>query len=597
MNKTKMAYAAIAALVLALLGLLVAKTRGVDFDGHNEVLALLRQLKQIDAEWNVDVLRSRTGLNASYDPVASPLPVLESLEAALRSKSDELWSTQDQSGTRVQSLLDAYRRTMDEKVTLIERFKSQNSILRNSSRFLPVAAQDLVEAAGASRVGANALDDTGRALNALLTATMTYVQTPDAALRESIEAGSRNLQQLVSAMAPDVRDTATTLVRHVDTVLKQQEATNRLLIELAAVPTARAVDDLADAARQEHEAVLATQQSYRNLLVLYSGFLLALLAWLGWRLFRNFRLLHKSNTALRESHDALKESQSQLVQAEKMSALGQMVAGIAHEINTPLAYVKGTFDVLKEQLAPVHALAVQNQDFTEHMRRDKHDQPALSQKFLRIESSTKSLLDRGLFTEMGQLLSDGVHGIEQISEIVLNLKNFSRIDRAKVTEYSVRAGLQSTLLLARNLLKNRVEIREEHGEVPDIECSPSQINQVFLNIITNAVHAIPPERKACITLRTAIEDANTVRVEIQDNGSGIEPDVLTKIFDPFFTTKPIGRGTGLGLSISYKIIQDHGGRIVVDTELGVGTVFTVLLPVHAAAAPDALIEEEALFAA
>ena len=597
MRKTNFFNALIAALLLGVLALLVTKTRSVDFDSHNEVLALLRQLKQIDAEWNVDVLRSRTGMNADYDAVASPLPVLESLEAALLTKSDALHIAQEEGRIQVQALLDIHRRTMDEKVMLIERFKSQNSILRNSSRFLPVAAQDLIEAANTSRAAVSVLDLTGRTLNSLLASTMTYVQTPDGDLRASIEIDSRHLQQIVSVMTPEVRDSAATLARHVDTVLKQQEATNRLLAELAAVPTAKSVDDLADATRAEHEALLETQQTYRNLLVLYSVFLLALLGWLGWRLFRSFRLLHRAHRALRESHDALKESQSQLVQAEKMSALGQMVAGIAHEINTPLAYVKGTFDVLMEQLSPVRELALQNRDFTEHLRRDKHDHPALSQKFLRIESSTKTLLDRGLFNEMGQLLNDGVHGIEQISEIVLNLKNFSRIDRAKVTEYSVRAGLQSTLLLARNLLKNRVDIREEYGDVPDIECSPSQINQVFLNIVTNAVHAIPPERKACITLRTSLEDANTVRVEIQDNGSGIAPDVLDKIFDPFFTTKPIGRGTGLGLSISYKIIQEHGGRIVVDTELGVGTVFTVLLPVRATRDQKTPLEEESLFAA
>jgi two-component system, NtrC family, sensor kinase len=280
-----------------------------------------------------------------------------------------------------------------------------------------------------------------------------------------------------------------------------------------------------------------------------------------------------------------------------MSALGQMVAGIAHEINTPLAYVKGTFDVLKEQLVPVRALAQQSHDFTAHMRRDRRDKPALTQKFLRVESSASSLLEQGLLAEMGQLLSDGVHGIEQISEIVLNLKNFSRVDRAKITEYSVQAGLQSTLLLARNLLKNRVEVREEYAAVPNIECSPSQINQVFLNIITNAVHAIPTDRKGLITLRTSLEDDSAVRVEIQDNGTGIDAQTLSKIFDPFFTTKPIGQGTGLGLSISYKIVQDHGGRILVDSEVGVGTVFSVLLPLRATATQPGPIEEEALFAA
>jgi len=185
--------------------------------------------------------------------------------------------------------------------------------------------------------------------------------------------------------------------------------------------------------------------------------------------------------------------------------------------------------------------------------------------------------------EMGQLLADGIHGIEQISEIVTNLKNFSRLDRAKVSEFAVDEGLESTLLLARNLLKNAVQIERHFAPgLPRIHCSPSQINQVFLNIITNAVHAMPEgrEQPGVITLRTLPEGEDMVRVEIQDNGTGIAPQVLPKIFDPFYTTKPIGKGTGMGLSISFKIVQEHGGRILVDTEPGVGTVFSILLPVR-----------------
>ena len=138
------------------------------------------------------------------------------------------------------------------------------------------------------------------------------------------------------------------------------------------------------------------------------------------------------------------------------------------------------------------------------------------------------------------------------------------------------------MLLARNLLKNTVEIRQEHLDVPKIQCSPSQINQVFLNIISNAAQAMADRaEKGVITLRTMREGDEMVRVEIQDNGSGIPKDVLPRIFDPFFTTKPIGKGTGMGLSISYKIIQQHGGMILVDSEQGVGTLFSILLPIRA----------------
>ena len=197
--------------------------------------------------------------------------------------------------------------------------------------------------------------------------------------------------------------------------------------------------------------------------------------------------------------------------------------------------------------------------------------------------------------EVNTLLQDGIHGIEQISEIVLNLKNFSRLDREKVTDFSVEEGLNSTLLLARNLLKNKVEVRKDFGDVPQVSGSPSQVNQVFLNIITNAAQAMPErDTENIITLRTSIApNGDMVQVEIQDNGKGIPDDVLPHIFDPFYTTKAIGEGTGMGLSISYKIIQEHGGSIQVESVKDVGTAFTIFLPLEAAPGTTPADHEEA----
>ena len=305
--------------------------------------------------------------------------------------------------------------------------------------------------------------------------------------------------------------------------------------------------------------------------------------------------VNQTNAALLEANRNLKESQVQLIQSEKMSALGQMVAGIVHEINTPLAYVKGTLSVLQEQLAPIRDLAVRSHQFVGQLRATPQDKPALQRMLREIESGAKDAVEHGTLDDMSALLGDGLHGIEQISEIVVNLKNFSRLDRAKVANFSVEAGLDSTLVLAGNMLKNKVTVNKEYTGVTPINGSPSQINQVFLNIITNAVQAMPERVEPnVITLRTAMEDEKTVRIEIEDNGSGIPKDALSKIFDPFFTTKPVGQGTGMGLSISYQIIQAHGGQLLVDSEVGVGTVFTILLPVKTAQGPaGSVVEDEA----
>ncbi len=576
----RIVYPLAALLLTGLLAVLVMKTRAVDFDAHNEILGTLRELKQIDAEWNVEVLRAKTGLATNYDRVASPLPLIASLESALRGKAGAFWQERAEATARLLPLLDAYKSAMDRKIQAIENFKSQNAILRNSSRFMPVAATDLIAQTRPTSIAWEQKSQIEQALNHLLADTMTYSLAPDQGLRDRIGSGTQAIRQLTAGMAPEVLERVETLVAHVDTVLRQQERGAKLLAEMAAVPTAKAVDALSDAQSQEHDLLLADQQVYRLVLIAYSTFLLMLLAFAAWRLFNYYKLLNRTNLALHKTNQELKESQVHLVQAEKMSALGQMVAGIAHEINTPLAYVKGTFSVLNEQLSPMQTLAAHSYQFARQMRAPNRDKATLSTQFRGVETSAKTLVENGVLDDMTKLLKDGIHGIEQISEIVLNLKNFSRLDRAKVAEFSVHSGLDSTLLLARNLLKEKVQIRKEYGNVPNITCSPSQINQVLLNIITNAVHAMPERATPnVITLRTGMEDDKTVRIEIQDNGTGIPKEVLPKIFDPFFTTKPIGQGTGMGLSISFKIIQEHGGKILVDTEAGVGTVFSILLPV------------------
>jgi signal transduction histidine kinase len=180
-----------------------------------------------------------------------------------------------------------------------------------------------------------------------------------------------------------------------------------------------------------------------------------------------------------------------------------------------------------------------------------------------------------VLTELAGLAKDGLYGTGEMAEIVGNLKDFSRLDRSKVTSFNLNDGLASSLGLARHMLKT-VNVARNFGEIPAITCAPSQINQVFLNLITNAVQALDPA-KGTITLTTRADNGG-VAIEVADNGKGIPPDVLPKIFDPFFTTKEVGKGTGLGLSISYKIIRQHGGRIEVASAVGKGTRFTVWLP-------------------
>lgn len=575
----------IAVVLIAILGFLFSKTRNVDFDAHNDVISNLRQLKQIDAEWNIDVFKSKMGINNNYDPVAQPLPVIRELANALTQKTVETGDSAE-----LETMLKSFQDIMAKKIAMIERFKSQNSIYRNSTNFLPTAYDDVI--ATAKRIGLSSARqaELEATVNPVFSETLSYNLTPDTAVKDKLTQQLVTLRERAEQYPLEVKEAIEVLIAHIGTTLKQQDIGASLLNELSALPTAKKIDELSDTYSKTHETRLLDQQFYRQLLIAYSVFLLALLGYLGWRLIRSYRQLGKVNGALTQANRELKESQMQLVQSEKMSALGQMVAGIAHEINTPLAYVKGTLDVMKEHLSKVHDLANSSHLFATSLRDKNTDKNELNTQYLQVATLSHDVVKNKRFEELDSMLSDGTHGIGQISEIVINLRNFSRLDRASVANFDVRKGLDSTLLLARNLLKHRVTVQTEYLDVPDIMCSPSQVNQVFLNIITNAAHAMGEQ--GTLILRTERHDEKMIRIEIQDDGGGIPSSVLPKIFDPFFTTKPIGEGTGMGLSISYKIIEAHGGKILVDTEKGIGTTFSILLPISQKQAAAGIIEDD-----
>ncbi len=573
-------HGAIGLVLVAVLAVLVAKARSIDADAHGEVVVLLRQLKQVDAEWSLAVLRTKTGLHSHYDALTQPLPLLVSAQQSLQDKAGLLWSAQRAAEAEIRRLLARSRQVLDQKMKLTESFKSHHSILRNSSRYLPTAAAEALDRL--ESLAPKVRDPVAQAVRDVLTRALEYLSAPEPLHASRVREGLGRLRELAAPLPAPAAAQVAGFAAHVETTLKQEEASDRLLAELSALPLGASIDDLSDAVARQHAALLAAQRLDRWLLTGYCLLLLAVLATMAWRLFKLNRDELSRTTA------KLKESQMHLVQSAKMAALGQMVAGIAHEINTPLAYVKGTLELLAEQVPPVTELVARSRGFAQLMRDPQcredreHFAREFRLRFLGVETLSQEVADHGVLEAAEQMLKDGLHGIGQISEIITGLKNFSRLDRATVSEFSVVEGLESTLVLARNLTKDRVEIRKDFRAVSKVHGAPSQINQVFLNLVTNAVQALPEERDkpGIITLRVLMEGRDMVRVEVQDNGCGIPDDVRPRIFDPFFTTKEVGRGSGMGLSISFKIVQEHGGMILVDSEPGAGTVFSVLLPVR-----------------
>lgn len=284
--------------------------------------------------------------------------------------------------------------------------------------------------------------------------------------------------------------------------------------------------------------------------------------------------LARANDELRQANDKLKSNQTQLVHSEKMASLGQLAAGIAHEINNPVGFVKSNLGMLSDYVGIFKDLLQDYDALATHIReRPMNGEATILNRIDRVSQDEN--LDFVL-KDVDSLLAESLTGAERVREIAQSLKSFARLDEAEMQYADVNEGLHATLRMIWNELKYHCTIQEDLEPLPPILCFPGQLNQVFMNLLMNASQAI--EEKGEITIETrALEDEVLIRVA--DTGEGIPEQHLPKLFNPFFTTKPIGEGTGLGLSVSYGIIRKHCGRIEVDSELGVGTTFSIFLPI------------------
>jgi len=278
--------------------------------------------------------------------------------------------------------------------------------------------------------------------------------------------------------------------------------------------------------------------------------------------------LEERTRQLEEANRHLKKAQAELIRSEKLASLGQLVAGIAHELNNPLNYIYGNIEFLSDYVNTFIALL------------DRYDQlPHLAPEQKEHIDSWKQESDIDFIrTDLKKLLEGVRLGAERAADIVRGLRAFARVGSGvELEDVSLAETLEVALTVLRHELRDRIRVHKDFDELPKVRCDNTRMSQVFVNLILNATQAIKGDGDIFITLR---EEGNLVRCTIRDTGSGMSPEVRAKIFDPFFTTKPVGQGTGLGLSISYGIVEQHGGRIEVESEPGRGSSFTIWLPVH-----------------
>ncbi len=352
---------------------------------------------------------------------------------------------------------------------------------------------------------------------------------------------------------------------------------------LSSLETGALLDNIEKEYVAYHNQAIKGSTLFRNALITYGAGLLGALIFFAWKIRQHFSTLEQEvsdrTQEIETAYNDLQESQEQLIQSEKMASLGQMVAGVAHEINTPLGYVSSNVETLKLNLQELSSVVNEVGTLMTCVTDANRDNAVISKQLMVTLKKYKQVDANELVDESEQLLNDGQYGLGEISTLVTSLKDFARLDRQTTEQVNLHDCIESSLTIASNHIReNNVTVERSFNELPAINCIPSKLNQLFLNLITNACQAMS-DGGGTLMVATQQHD-NQLSVSVKDQGIGMDQETQQKMFDPFFTSKEIGLGTGLGMSIAYKIVQAHNGHIAVNSELGKGTEIIVTLPLN-----------------
>ncbi|MFB9951865.1 ATP-binding protein [Rhizobium puerariae] len=540
---SRRSWAACIGLIVALsacLGWLVWRIQTTDRSA-SDFRSRFENIRALDGRWDREILSIQLGIAPNYDAVTQAARDMKMRLAALKEMVETHASL-----AGLQPAIEGYANAVNDKAWLSEQVKASYAMLRNSVSVLPNAISDSYRDADVLQILPGINKRAADLITETITGMVSFTISPTPLLRDAIQGRIATTRAAMQQMPADLARTVERFLVQIEVVVEERQRGNQLMLQVTEVPTAAAADRIQAQLVALENSDAGAEERLWNFALLVSALIVLSFAAFVFALRSRFAQLDNDNRMLIQANQDVEE---QLMQSAKLSALGQMVAGITHEINTPLAYVKAVFELIKERVLS---------------------------EFDNKQADEES---RGTHDELEVLLNDGLHGLEEMATLVRTMKNFSRLDKGHIESFSVEEGIESALLIARPQLKYVADVKREFDGVPSIMGSPSQLRQVILNLIVNAVDAMSTlDRRGTLTLRTRLTSSDTVQIDVADNGPGIPEDVLARIFDPFFTTKPVGEGTGMGLPICYRIIENHGGTITVNSKPGRGTVFTITLP-------------------
>ncbi|MES2784635.1 MAG: DAHL domain-containing protein [Pseudomonadota bacterium] len=585
----------VTALLASVLVFLYARTRQYGESSYIENLALLRHVKQLDAQWELDVLKSKIGLNRHYDPLADSMVELNQL---LRNFERGIGAQKHDESTGLAPGSAALRHAIDEKASLIERFKSNNAVLQNSLAFLPTAAQGLQESLAGTGAGeVSESRSVAARVNQLLLASMLYSQSAS-------EDRGTEIQELLGAidadkpsLGPHAREMLDLFAAHARTILREQKGVNELLLHIAAVPTAARVDAIHNALSAEQQRASARNQQDRAYLFVFSAVLLGLLLYAAVRLARSHAEINRVNRELQGANEnleqrvqartqELRQAQSELLATARQAGMAEIATNVLHNVGNVLNSVNVSAGLVS---AGVRAFKVQGLTRAVQMMDGHADDLG---GFLTSDAKGKML--PGYLGQLAQVLvaeQQGMLGelsaltknVDHIKEIIATQQAYAGRTRF-VEPLRIHELLEDALRMsAAALARDQIVVVKELAAVPELPLDKGRILQILVNLIGNARQAMVEVtgRELRLTLRVELTQGGTLRVVVADNGTGIATEDLTRVFAHGFTTKKDGHGFGLHSAVI--AAREMGGTLTAHSDgPGTGATFTLELPTKTA---------------
>ena len=588
-----LALAALALVLASVLVFLYVKTRASDPSGYFENVALLRQLKQLDAQWELDVLKAKLGTDVNYDSLVHPLADLNEL----RGRLDVVLSSGHTMPAALAIAGEAFARAIREKTRLIEHFKSHNAVLRNSLAFLPTAASELREeldhADGAAARGVSAR------INDVLLKSLVYSQLPSVAKADEIEVELAQLLERGPARSVDIAEGLAIFAAHVRTILREQPFVDSLLRDIAAVPAATRLDDLDNLLGREQRDNAEQDRRYRQYLLIFATAMAGLLLYAALSLIRSHAVINRVNKDLvganaslevrvDERTRELRVAQENLVDAARQAGMAEIATNVLHNVGNVLNSVNISAGLIGSRLhaskarglaQAVGLLDERAQDLGDYLSRDPKGK--LLPGYLRGVSQALEAEQRGMLEELTGLSKS----VDHIKQIVATQQSYagasSMVESARVEEL-----IDDALRISAGSLERKdVEVVKRIAELPNLWIDRHRVMQILVNLLSNARQALDAslDRGRCITVRAELEATGNLRICVSDTGEGIAAAHLERIFSHGFTTRRGGHGFGLHSSVV--AAQEMGGTLRAQSEgPGRGATFTLSLPMNVAAA-------------